>query len=105
MYIDDIFFLWEHGEQKLQGFLEHLNEKHTPIEFIAKGFQTSINLLVVTAEIFVRISIGGKIQEKLKLLSSIKWNEKFDYVLLYCFFQLVEIFIDMMESFTDEEIY
>ena len=25
-YIDDIFFLWEHGEEKLQGFIEHLNE-------------------------------------------------------------------------------
>ena len=27
-YIDDIFFLWKHGEEKLKEFMEHLNEKH-----------------------------------------------------------------------------
>ena len=30
-YIDDIFFLWEHGEEKLKEFIEHLNEKHPTI--------------------------------------------------------------------------
>ena len=27
-YIDYIFFLWEHGEEKLKELIEHLNEKH-----------------------------------------------------------------------------
>ena len=27
-YIDNIIFLWGHGEEKLKEFIEHLNEKH-----------------------------------------------------------------------------
>ena len=34
-YIDDTF-LWEHGEEKLKGFIEHLNEKHPTIKFTAE---------------------------------------------------------------------
>ena len=38
------FFLWQHGEEKLKGFIEkHLNEKHPTIKFTAKWSQTSIN--------------------------------------------------------------
>ena len=40
-YIDDIFFLWEHGEEKLKEFIEHLNEKHPTIKFTAEWSQTS----------------------------------------------------------------
>ena len=47
-YIDDIFFLWEHGEEKLQKFIEHLNEKHLTIKFTAEWSQTLINFLDVT---------------------------------------------------------
>ena len=52
-YIDDIFFLWEHGEEKLKKFIEYLNEKHPPIKFTAKWSQTSINFLDVTVS-FIR---------------------------------------------------
>ena len=55
-YIDDIFFLWEHGEEKLKEFIEHLNEKHPTIKFTAEWSQTSINFLDVTVSL-----IGGKI--------------------------------------------
>ena len=41
--IDDIFFLWEHGEEKLKKFIEYLNEKHLAIKFTAEWSQTSIN--------------------------------------------------------------
>ena len=44
-YIDDIFFLWEHGEEKLKKFLEYLNEKHLTIKFPAEWSQASINFL------------------------------------------------------------
>ena len=54
-YIDDIFFLWEHGEEKLKEFIEHLNEKHPTIKFTAEWSQTSINFLDVTVSV-----IGGK---------------------------------------------
>ena len=55
-YIDDIFFLWEHGEEKLKEFIEHLNEKHPTIKFTAEWSQTSINFLDVTVSL-----ISGKI--------------------------------------------
>ena len=47
-YIDDIFFLWEHGEEKLKKFIEYLNEKHPTIKFTAEWSQTSINFLDVS---------------------------------------------------------
>ena len=54
--VADIFFLWEHGEEKLKEFIEHLNEKHPTIKFTAEWSQTSINFLDVTVSV-----IGGKI--------------------------------------------
>ena len=59
-YIDDIFFLWEHGEEKLKEFIEHLNEKHPTIKFTAEWSQTSFNFLDVTVSL-----IGGKINTDL----------------------------------------
>ena len=32
-YIDDIFFIWTHGEQEIQTFLRGLNNFHTDIKF------------------------------------------------------------------------
>ena len=32
-YIDDIFFIWTHGEQEIQTFLPGLNNFHTDIKF------------------------------------------------------------------------
>ena len=43
-YIDDIFFLWEHGEEKLKGFIEHLNEKHPTIKFTAEWSNNGLML-------------------------------------------------------------
>ena len=58
MYIDDIFFLWEHGEEKLRSYriIEYLNEKHPTIKFTAVWSKTSINFLDVTVSL-----IGGKV--------------------------------------------
>ena len=53
-YIDDTFFLWEHGEEKLKGFIEHLNEKHPTIKFTAEWSKTSINFLDVTVSLVGR---------------------------------------------------
>ena len=55
-YIYDIFFLWEHREEKLKEFIEHLNEKHPTIKLTAEWSQTSINFLDVTVSL-----IGGKV--------------------------------------------
>ena len=35
-YIDDIFMIWEHGEEELQNFLETLNCYHPTIKFTAE---------------------------------------------------------------------
>ena len=50
-YIDDIFFLWEHGEEKLRSFINDINENHPTIKFTAEWSKTSINFLDVTVSI------------------------------------------------------
>ena len=47
-YIDDIFFIWEHGEEKLKEFIDVLNKKHPTIKFTAEWSKTQINFLDVT---------------------------------------------------------
>ena len=56
-YIDDIFFIWEHGEEKLRNFVETLNEIHPTIKFTAEWSQKSINFLDVTVSL-----INGQIE-------------------------------------------
>ena len=34
-YIDDIFFIWEHGEESLQEFINEINSFHPTIKFTA----------------------------------------------------------------------
>ena len=44
-YIDDIFFIWKHGEKKLKKFINLLNKKHPTIKFTAEWSKTQINFL------------------------------------------------------------
>ena len=46
-YIDDIFSLWEHGEDKLKEFTKHLNEKNLIIKLTVEWSRISINFLDV----------------------------------------------------------
>ena len=46
-YIDDIFFIWEHAEEKLKEFIDVLNKKHPTIKFTAECSKTQINFLDV----------------------------------------------------------
>ena len=46
-YIDDIIFLWEHGEDSLKTFLDHLNQAHPTVQFTSDYSDTSINFLDV----------------------------------------------------------
>ena len=50
-YIDDIFFLWEHGEEKLQYFIGNINKMYPTIKSTADWSKTSINVLDVTVPI------------------------------------------------------
>ena len=44
-YIDDIFFIWEHGEESLENFLNQLNSFHPTIKFTAEYSKETINFL------------------------------------------------------------
>ena len=55
-----IFFIWEHGEEKLRNFVEILNEIHPTIKFTAEWSQKSINFLHVTVSL-----IDGQIETDL----------------------------------------
>ena len=46
-YIDDIFFIWEHGEESLKEFIEKLNAFHPTIKFTAEWSREEINFLDV----------------------------------------------------------
>ena len=48
IFIDDIFFIWEHREEKLKEFIDVLNKKHPTIKFTAEWSKTQINFLDVT---------------------------------------------------------
>ena len=47
-YIDDIFMMWEHGEEELKKFLETLNCYQSTIKFTAEYFRAKVNFLDVT---------------------------------------------------------
>ena len=44
-YIDDIFFIWEHGEYSLKQFIETLNACHRTIKFTAEWSKEEVNFL------------------------------------------------------------
>ena len=44
-YIDDVFFIWTHGEQKLNSFLEELNNYHLNIKFTHESSKGNISFL------------------------------------------------------------
>ena len=42
-YIDDIFFIWTEGQNKLEGFLNRLNNFHPNLEFTHEKSKSSVN--------------------------------------------------------------
>ena len=46
-YIDDVFFIWTHGQEKLDSFLEELNRCNSYLKFKYKSSKTSIPFLDV----------------------------------------------------------
>ena len=47
-YIDDIFMVWTHGEEKLNEFITHINSSHNTIKFTHQFSESSISFLDVT---------------------------------------------------------
>ena len=50
-YIDNIFFVWEHGEDSSKQFIEILNACHPPIKFTAEWSKEVINFLDVNVRL------------------------------------------------------
>ena len=44
-YIDDIFFIWTHGEEQLDLFLKDLNEFHPNLKFTYQTSQNTVDFL------------------------------------------------------------
>ena len=51
-FIDDIFFIWQYGQDELDNFVQHLNSVHNTIKFTCEHSLTSVNFLdtVVSVE-------------------------------------------------------
>ena len=49
-YIDDIFFIWEHGEESLKKWYEYLNTCHETIKFTIEWSHEEINFLDTTVK-------------------------------------------------------
>ena len=54
-FIDDVFFIWTHGEEKLKSFINHLNSSHETIKFTSEQSQGSISFL----DVQVSVGEGG----------------------------------------------
>ena len=50
-YIDDIFMVWTHGEDKLQDFINHINSLHSTIKFTHEFSKSHISFLDVTVSL------------------------------------------------------
>ena len=52
-YIDDVFFIWTHGKEKLEEFLKYLNNYHPNIKFTQEFNKENILFLDV------KVSLSG----------------------------------------------
>ena len=95
-YIDDIFFIWAHGEEK-KFFLDDLNKYHPNINFIHKSNKEYINFLDLTVSLLDnKVSTDSYIKEApvsyLFLLTS--WSHQKVYSLqpdIKCVGEIVEL--------------
>ena len=50
-YIDDIFYLWEHGVEKVRSFRNDINKIHGTLKFVVEWSKTSINFLDIMVSV------------------------------------------------------
>ena len=50
-YIDVMFFIWNESEEKLEQFLENLNNFHPNLKFRSEKSKNSVNFLDVTVSL------------------------------------------------------
>ena len=46
-YIDDVFFIWTHGQRELDSFLEYINRFHETIKFTSESSREGVSFLDV----------------------------------------------------------
>ena len=63
-FIDDIFMIWNYGEQELKKFLEYLNNIHDKIKFTHEFRKESINFLDTTVKIDTTRELYTTLYEK-----------------------------------------
>ena len=51
-FIDDVFFIWMHGKEELESFINYLNSSHKTIKFTSEQSRDSIRF------IDVQLSVG-----------------------------------------------
>ena len=61
-YIDDIFFIWTHGQQKLEGFLDNFNKFHPNLMFTHEYSRKHVTFLdldvkIIDCKIFIDLHI------------------------------------------------
>ena len=50
-YIDDIFFIWEYGEESLKDFIEQVDMFHSIIKFTAEISKEELNFLDINVKL------------------------------------------------------
>ena len=56
-FIDDVFLIWTHGEEKLTSFINHLNSSHETIKFTSEQSRDRMSIL----DVQVSLGEGGVI--------------------------------------------
>ena len=64
-YIDDIFFVWEHGEESLKVFIVQVNTFHSTIKFTAEYSKEE----VISLDVNIKL-IDGELKTDLLLKST-----------------------------------
>ena len=68
-YIDDKFYIWTDGEDKLEGFLNRLNNFHPNLKFTYQNSKSSVNFLHVSVTI-VDNKLAHPFQDKKSIVYS-----------------------------------
>ena len=67
-YIDDIFFIWTHGQAKLKVFLEDLNKFHSILKFTSNSSQENVAFLDLKVKLKQAKILGGPKKTCLKFI-------------------------------------
>ena len=60
-FIDDVFFIWMHGEEKLESFINYLNSSHATNKFTSEQSRDGISFL----DVQVSVGEGGALSTEL----------------------------------------